>query len=275
MKGVGEVPNWFGGRPASAKLCMPCARSGFSYNYVHLLHPKPDLKRSVPGPVHIDQLAFVPTRNALWNKPVSYNANSFAQKSSSTYATQEPRLDQYLTLNGGAHLAPYKRGMGLEAKLTVNVQRAPHMQEEAIALAGRITHVAPLLSALQKKRLKSARAAPRTNNAVTEKPPLSRRPWSSMVISSVDPTISDMALMGVKYDLLTALPGAGRSLQPRQQGLTAPPRQLSRPASASSARRSASGREPPARCLSAVQKSFVSKRFASELNSYSPHLALT
>lgn len=271
MKGVGRVPHWFNGRPASAKLGMPSSRSGFSYSYVHHLHPKPDLKRSVPGPHSTEQHAFVPTRNALWNKPVSYNANSFAQKSSSTYATQEPRFDEYLTLDKGAGLMPYRRGMEAAAKLVVNSQRAPALQEEVAAMAGGGgAAVAPVLSALQKKRLKSARSVPRVNSAAAEKPPLTKKPWSSMIINAADATVSAMALMSVQYDQLALMPGAGRMLRPHRGDQAHAPR----PASAHASLGAQKLDLKPARLLSASSKSFVSRSYASALASYSPQLAI-
>lgn len=211
MKGVGVVPHSFTSRPKAAMHGAPESRFGFAYSDLRKTHPKPLLQATVPGPFTNAQVGFVPTRNALWNKPISFNAATLRQRTWGTYAAFEPLFETLLTrprpaalrrIPGSEHhgLTPYRRQLKQHRRVGCNEARSPILAEESLELrtgqhARGHTGVSTFLSALQSKRSAEFPAAPPCT-AVQEQTPLMCKPWRRMVRNEGDASIgvlSDMA----------------------------------------------------------------------------------
>lgn len=230
MKGVGVVPHPFTGRPKTALHGAPQARFGFAYTDLRVAHPKPPLQASVPGPFTSAQVGFAPTRNAMWNKPVSFNAATLRQRTSGTYAAFEPLFETLLTRprpagsRGGIAserrgLTPYKRQLKPRPRVRCNQARPPVLAEEVAELqtrehaCGRAS-VPAFLSALQSKRSAEFQAAP-PRTPVQERTPLACKPWRRMVRNEDDTAMGVLVEMAAQDERLRASRAASAPLRRR------------------------------------------------------------
>jgi hypothetical protein len=204
MKGVGVVPHAFSGRPKTADYGAPNCRFGFSYADLRKVHPKPLLQQVVPGPFKTAQVGFTATRNALWNKPLSFNSATMVQRISGTYSATEPRFETLLTRMSNANppfegfkLARYNRQLRQPSKVPNNCIRAALFREELCELkthkhaqSGEICST--FLSGLQSTRSREFQAAPQEPKVQTSTP-LHCKPWRLMI-----PHDDDLAMVELK-----------------------------------------------------------------------------
>jgi hypothetical protein len=211
MKGVGVVPNGFSGRPKTAEHGAPNCRFGFSYSDLRAVHPKPVLQSSVPGPFKTVQVGFTAPRNAFWNKPISFNSATMAQRANGTYAASEPRFETLLTRmphanthfaqGQGLGLTPYKWQLRQPCKVPYNCIR-PALFEEEFYEQKTHEHAKPgklcseFLSSLQSKRSREYQAAPKKPK-VQKSIPLFRKPWRLMIPHESDTAMATLMNMAV------------------------------------------------------------------------------
>jgi hypothetical protein len=219
-----------GSRPATARQGAPSSRPGPSYADLAAMHPRPQLQQAVRSPFISAQVGFVPSRSARWNKPISYNAHTFCQRSDGTYAATDARFETLLTRSNnsnphfrdilGSKLTPYKRQIRMPGAPACNMLRAPADAREASyvaaargAGAAADQSVSTPLSELHRKH--AAQAGKAVRSARTESAratPLQRPPWRSMVRHEDDSSM--VALHVMQQHSTHASGGLQRSVQP-------------------------------------------------------------
>ena len=173
------------GLPPSAQQGAPNSRLGCSYSDIAAMHRKPPLQHNVCGPVVTQQVTFLPVRNALWNKPVTFHASAHTQRRAESYSDVEPRFETVLTRSDrrnphfsgidGAKLPPYK-WQTPPAPAAASRAQSARIADRSVGRSQAPAHFAALnqqLSSREARLPQSARAA-----GVAA---LQRKPWRSML----------------------------------------------------------------------------------------------